>query len=676
MNSSGAPVFQADHSRLFGVKGKGKGKGAHAASLAGSLFSLIPGAVVQRAQGFGSMLRQLRGDRPGPGIQLTRPPAIAGQSPTGGGDRTSLPVVAFNRRETGAANTPVLRLGEVIRDPQSPQSTEGIRSPIQGVPAEGILSQAVPQVESGDLADASLKASKLGSEADFPDPGQTPGARPALHIPSRTGEVKVAGKPAEPSGVGTGAGVVTDARPSGVPPVVTLGVTAAGSQPEPEEISQSSRLAGVSRGSPPSGLARSSVNGQTRDQRVAGNNPSGVPSSGTARQSRSLQSYGGSQTEPARDQRGAGDNQPAVPGSRVIQSSRVFQPDGGDRSGAIRPHADHRTSDNRMEVHSEPSHSSSGGNGKAKGSTSGIVSRQPHPHVPLNRPETVETEHQGAGGSAAAGRVTNQRRLDSNPSLPDRLEEPTAAPQTSGRASPSRPSEQQPASHRVTPVRAGGQHSTSAAQGEGTMGSGSHPANNLTNQGRSQHPAPDGDGISRDFVKPVSLGVQKSGEHMGHESPAPVTHSLPTPAPPPAGETSANLASLARMTVLLYSRFVGGEQRGSVFTFNGGSLGNVQLTFQESNAGTTLHIVVESLEARHALQRALPNLEQQWTHQGLNFSDVNVEVGDTGHERGFSDQGNLPGTPAIDSTETEEVAIDEESESVRDYGYNTVEFVA
>jgi len=143
-----------------------------------------------------------------------------------------------------------------------------------------------------------------------------------------------------------------------------------------------------------------------------------------------------------------------------------------------------------------------------------------------------------------------------------------------------------------------------------------------------------------------------------------------------AGETSASLASLARMTALHYSRFVSGEQRGSVFTFNGGSLGNVRLTFQESDSGTTLHIVVASLEVRHVLQRALPNLEQEWAYQGMDFSNVNVEVGDTGYEGDFPDQENLNGTPAIDSTETEEVAIDEESESVRDYGYNTVEFVA
>lgn len=645
MNSGGAPVFQADHPRLISMNGKGKGKGVLTASLAGSLFSLIPGAVVQRAQGFGSMLLQLRGHRPGPGIQLTRPPAIAGQSPTGGGDQPSLPVVALNRRNTGAANNPVLRLGEAIRDPQSPQSTEGIKSHIQGVPAEGILSQAVPQVESGGLADASLKASKQpGSEADFPNPGQAPGARPALQIPSPTGKVKVAGKPAEPAGVRTGAGVVTDARPSGVPPVVTPGVTAAGNRPEPEDISQSSRLAGVPGGSQPSRSVRPSIDG--------------------------------SQTGSVGHRRGAGDNQPAVLASRVIQSSRVFQPNGGDRFGVIRSHPDHRMSTDRMEVHPEPSHPSFGVNGKAEGLTSGIAVQRSHQRMPLTQPEMVETGHQGASGSAAAGRITNQKRLDSNPSLSVRLEEPITAPQTSGRTSPIGPSVQRPANHRVTPVKVEGKHTSSAARGEGTARNGSNPAYSLTNQNGSQHPAPDGDGISRDFVKPVSLGVQKSGEHVGNESPAPVTNSLPTPAPPLAGETSASLASLARMTALHYSRFVSGEQRSSVFTFNGGSLGNVRLTFQESDSGTTLHIVVASLEVRHVLQRALPNLEQEWAYQGMDFSDVNVEVGDTGYEGDFPDQKNLNGTPAIDSTETEEVAIDTESESARDYGYNTVEFVA
>ena len=326
----------------------------------------------------------------------------------------------------------------------------------------------------------------------------------------------------------------------------------------------------------------------------------------------------------------------------------------------IRSHPGDRMSADRMGVQVEPNHLSPGVNGKAKGLTSKLVAPQPNPRVPLAQPERVETGHQGSGGEAAAGRP----------------EVPMAAQQTSRRASPSRPSTQQPTGPRVTPVQVGGQRPSSAAQGEGGRGDGFHPANSLTNQQVSQRPTPDGDGISRDFVKPVSLGVRKSGEHVGNESPAPMIHSLPTPAPPQAVEVPANLAFLARMTVLHYSRFVSGEQRSSVFTFDGGSLGNVQLTFQESNAGTTLHILVESLEVRQVLQRALPNLEQEWAHQGLDFSDVSVEVGDTGRERGFPGQGDLARTPAIDSVVTEDVAIDTESDSVKDYGYNTVEFVA
>ncbi|UCH62536.1 MAG: flagellar hook-length control protein FliK [Fidelibacterota bacterium] len=625
MNSGGAPVFQAGHPQLIGVKGKGKG--ALAASLAGSLFSLIPGAVVQGAQGFGGMLRQLRGHGPGPGIQLTRPPAIAGQSPTGSGDQSLLPVVALNRRKTGAANTPVLRFGEAIQDPHS---TEGIKSHIQGVPAEGILSQAVPQAESGNLADASLKASKQpGSKADLPDPGQAPGKRPALHISSVKGEGEVAWKPAEP------AGVVANSRSSGVPSAVT----AEGKQPEPGDISQSSRLAGVPGDSKPSRSVRPSIDGSIRDRR------------------------------------GGGDNQPVVLASRVKQSSRVSQPNGGDRLGVIRPHPDRQVSADRIEVHSELSHPSFRLNGKAEGLASGIAAQRSHQHPPLPQPEVVETGHQGAGGGAAVGRITNQKRLDSNPSLPERLEGPTVAPQTSGRTSPIGPAVQRPANHRVNPAKVEGQHASAAVRGGGTAGNGSHSAYSLTNQNGSQHPAPDGDGINRDFVKPVSLGIPKNGEHGGNESPAPVINSLPTPAPATV-ETSASLASLARMTALYYSRFVNGEQRGSVFTFNGGSLGNVQLTFQESDAGTNLHIVVESLEVRHVLQRALPNLGQEWAHQGLDFSSVSVEVGDTGYEGSFSEPENIDGTPAIDSAETEEVSIDAESESARDYGYNTVEFVA
>jgi hypothetical protein len=141
-------------------------------------------------------------------------------------------------------------------------------------------------------------------------------------------------------------------------------------------------------------------------------------------------------------------------------------------------------------------------------------------------------------------------------------------------------------------------------------------------------------------------------------------------------EAVVSLASLARATVLQYSRFIKSDQPQSVFTFDSGQLGQVRLAFNESEVGTMLHIVVESSEVRQMLQRALPNLEQQWNHQGLNFSDVNVEVGDTGQEHGFPNQGTAGRNPTTGSVTVEDVVAEIELESVRDYGYNTVEYVA
>jgi len=293
MNSGGAQVFQAGHPRLISIKGKGKGKGALAASLAGSLLSLVPGAV-QRAQGFSSMLQQLRGHKPGPGIKLTREPAVSGQSPP-------LSVAASNQRQMGAANTPVLRFGEAIRDPQSPQSMEGTGNPVG----------------------ASVITSKRpGSDADFPDPGGAPGERPALRIQSRIGQAIAAGNTAEPTGVSTETGVAIDARPSGVSPAVSSPVTSPGHRPGSEDVIQSSRLVGVPGGSQPSHSPRPSVNGQARDLQ-AGDNQPGVPQPRGIRLDRPSRSNGQLQTGQARDLRGAGDNQPVIPSSGIRQSDRA-----------------------------------------------------------------------------------------------------------------------------------------------------------------------------------------------------------------------------------------------------------------------------------------------------------------------------------------------------------------
>ncbi|MEE9163008.1 MAG: flagellar hook-length control protein FliK [Candidatus Neomarinimicrobiota bacterium] len=177
-------------------------------------------------------------------------------------------------------------------------------------------------------------------------------------------------------------------------------------------------------------------------------------------------------------------------------------------------------------------------------------------------------------------------------------------------------------------------------------------------------------------MKNETVGLFRSGEVRGEDSPAPQA-AIPASPAPTAHTEPASLATLARQTVIHYGRYVSGEQRNSVFAFDGGSLGKVQITFQENHAGTTLHIVVDSPEARQMLQRALPNLEQQWAQEGLDFSDVDVTVEDSGGDDAFSDEGSTA-RRSTESSEAMDDIVNEgiESSGVRYYGYNTVEFVA
>ncbi len=314
---------------------------------------------------------------------------------------------------------------------------------------------------------------------------------------------------------------------------------------------------------------------------------------------------------------------------------------------------------------------------EAEGSTSRIVTSQIHRNMLSTQSRTTGVGEHIAGNNAIAGHLADNGRLGFSQSLTNRLEAPTNMQRISGHTpSTNKPMTQLPTETGITSVRQDSQRPGPAMPGEGFKGDGYNPAIRLTNQDGSQRSAPNGDQISRDFVKPVTLGIRQKDGRMGDGTPATVSQSLPTPAPATVGMT-ADLASLARITALYHSRFSGGEQRGSVFTFNGGSLGNVQLTFQESDSGTTLHILVESSEVRQVLQRALPSLEQEWISQGLNLSNVSVEAGDTGREGSFTDQGNSTRIPADSTMVTDEVSIDAEIErSVRNYGYNTVEYVA
>lgn len=620
MNSGGAQVFQAGPPQLISTKGKGKSKGAAAASLIGSLFAQVPGAA-QFAQGFDGLLQQLRGQKLGLGIQPTRKSTVAGQS-------SPLAVAGLNRRQTGSTNASVLRLGEADRDNQSSLPVRGTGDTTPSVPGEGIATPSAAQGRNGNPAGASVPAS----------------------MQSGSGKEGPVGIPPGPVGVDTGAGVNADARLAEVTPGITPTVIFPGHKPGAEGADKSSQPTDVHMGSGPLNSASPSADGQTRVLRNAGVN----------RPSRSLGQLATGQ---------AGDAQSGNPSSGVNHSNQARLLGARNQFGL--------TQSNRIAVQDQPDNSPIAVNGEAEGSTSRIVTSQLHQNILPTQSRTTGVGEQITGDNTTAGRFAENGRPELSQSLTSRQEVPINMQRTSGHTPSSNgPMVQSSTDAGIASARQDGQRPGSAVPGEGLKGDGLNPAIRLTNEDGSQRSAPAGDQINRDFVKPVTLGIRQKDGRMGDGTPATVSQSLPTPAPATVGMT-ADLASLARITALYHSRFSGGEQRGSVFTFNGGSLGNVQLTFQESDSGTTLHILVESPEVRQVLQRALPSLEQEWMSQGLNLANVSVEAGDTGREGSFTDQGNFARIPATDSMVTEEVSIDNEIErSVRDYGYNTVEYVA
>ena len=282
--------------------------------------------------------------------------------------------------------------------------------------------------------------------------------------------------------------------------------------------------------------------------------------------------------------------------------------------------------------------------------------------------------HRIAGNEAASTeRIQIQLRLDGTPSPSNRVESQASQP-GSGRIDGPRPAAKRQTRSRVSSVRTAGTAHAGASKAIDHGGSEIGSTNSLTTQDGLRPITALGEGKGRGFVKPESVGVLSSDASRGDASPAPLQPSLPAPVP---ATVSAGLASLVRLTTLHYSRFIAGDQRSDVFAFDGGSLGKVQLTFQENQAGTTLSIVVDSSEVRQMLQRALLNLEQQWSQHGLNFSDVNVTVGNGDHGKSYP-SGEHSTESSTDASETiDEVSSDDlESNRVKDYGYNTVEFVA
>lgn len=178
-----------------------------------------------------------------------------------------------------------------------------------------------------------------------------------------------------------------------------------------------------------------------------------------------------------------------------------------------------------------------------------------------------------------------------------------------------------------------------------------------------------------DFAAQVKVRLEGHSEHGGNEPAMPVTTTTTTPAPRVQLHQPVQAAQFSRLIAQQYQRFTQGGQTGHEYSFEAGSLGNVRVTFTEGAAGTTMHILVESAQAQQQLLRVLPTVEDQFVDLGMNFADVDVEVGDTGSDSRFNKRSRRDPNVAL-SNGAEGSAPIELVTGIRDFGYNTVEFVA
>ena len=202
------------------------------------------------------------------------------------------------------------------------------------------------------------------------------------------------------------------------------------------------------------------------------------------------------------------------------------------------------------------------------------------------------------------------------------------------------------------------------------------PANSLAGNEQQHSSRPATVTELGNFAGQVKVRLEGHSEHGGNEPAMPVTTTVTTPVPRPVQLVQPmQPAQFARLTAQQYQRFMQGGQTGHEYTFDAGSLGNVRVTFTEGAAGTTLHILVGSSQAQQQLQRALPTVQDQFVDLGLNFADMDVEVGDTGSDSRFTERHRRDHNVALPNGAEESAPI-ELVAGIRNFGYNTVEFVA
>jgi hypothetical protein len=586
---------------ISSIKGKQKSKGALAASLVGSLLSLVPGAAM-RKQGFKVTMQQVMDGKLGPGTHLTRMPWLSGKGPQKGFNILETgPGIAVSRL-SGLTDPPVLEFSEATRGSPGRQHQEVNGKQVLIPTPKGVRHAASMATIGTDSGTTSKTANQPnGSVAGSTTPKRSSEGTPVSNLSRlKSGQDKSPTQKSTP-----------------VPKKGTTGVS---------EIGEA-RIAGASANKSRTKTAElTNVQSGERQTSPEIKVPSTKPE-GISRR-----------------------NQVSHPGDLPGKGNPQILPDAGsDRSRPIPLHEGGQSRLDGSLKQVNPEHWISNNGHAQKLSAQEFIIGQP--------PKT------GLGNSSAKkvakSRITNQPGLEINHASPD----------LQSRLSKIKPVPEHPGSSGI--------HEKQAATPKAVPGSNS--IHSLTDQNVSRDLMTGNDAPHRGFVKPVVVGIPeitRNRKPMGREVPTLIGQSLLSPTQS-TNETSAALGSLARLTVSQYFRFVSSEQPNGVFTFNGGSLGNVQLSFRETDSGTVLQIVVESSEIRQVIQRTLPSLERDWVQEGLKFSDVNVEVGDTGHQwdpPGTTDQTKIP--TLQESAETIQVSPEIIEQAIKDYGYNTLEFVA
>ncbi len=121
-----------------------------------------------------------------------------------------------------------------------------------------------------------------------------------------------------------------------------------------------------------------------------------------------------------------------------------------------------------------------------------------------------------------------------------------------------------------------------------------------------------------------------------------------------------------------------GKAQKASFIVDGGPLGELDIEFHTEATREEITIFVESDLSKNELQRVMPHIEDNMNQRGFSFSNVNVEVKDDQRSSGSMGDGDAHTSNSNDESAERDQATAEENEAntKRNYGYNTMEVLA